>query len=363
MPPRSERHAALLAVVLIIVAACSAASQARLGPAATTASTARPQPSSRHPRPRRKRGRSDGASALPTKLPDSGVGGKARRRRSSAGTAASGRATRPNRSRWSSRSPRRSTRPIPASTCSSRANPTQLARDSLSVQLAFRTGPDIVGPVGIGGAEPSTASGSTSSRYIDKNRFDMTQFPASTVHLYNVGGDGQVGIPFAIYPSVMFYKRQPVQGSRPDRAAAPVEQQLHDARRVGRAHWNYDTVRKLAFDPDRGQERQGRHRSGFDRRTSSQWGFEPQRDDLRRPAPIGRPAASLSPTARPSRSPTPGRPPGTPSTMASGRITSASTGPQFLTGLQPEWLPVLHRQGRDERELPVVHLRRQRRRG
>ena len=34
----------------------------------------------------------------------------------------------------------------------------------------------------------------------------MSQYPESTVDLYNAGGEGQVGIPYAIYPSVLFYK-------------------------------------------------------------------------------------------------------------------------------------------------------------
>ena len=34
----------------------------------------------------------------------------------------------------------------------------------------------------------------------------MSQFPESTVDLYNAGGEGQLGIPYAIYPSVLFYK-------------------------------------------------------------------------------------------------------------------------------------------------------------
>ena len=34
----------------------------------------------------------------------------------------------------------------------------------------------------------------------------MSQYPESTVKLYSAGGEGQLGIPYAVYPSVLFYK-------------------------------------------------------------------------------------------------------------------------------------------------------------
>ena len=51
------------------------------------------------------------------------------------------------------RSPRRSTPRTRASTCRFEGYPYQPARDALSIEIASGNGPDIVGPVGIGGAE------------------------------------------------------------------------------------------------------------------------------------------------------------------------------------------------------------------
>ena len=45
--------------------------------------------------------------------------------------------------------------------------------------------------------------------------------------------------------------------------------------------WNYDTVRELAQAPHRRRERQRRDEAGFDPKNIVQYGFEPQRDDLR----------------------------------------------------------------------------------
>lgn len=158
--------------------------------------------------------------------------------------------------------------------------PYQLARDSLSVQLGSGSGPDIVGPVGIGGAEAFHGQWLDLQPLIDKNHFDMTQFPTSTVHLYNVGGEGQVGIPFAIYPSALFYKaglfkeaglNEPphewnAKYTMPDGSVVP---------------WDYDTVRKIALILTVDKNGKDATEDGFDPQNIVQWGFEPQRDDLR----------------------------------------------------------------------------------
>ena len=40
----------------------------------------------------------------------------------------------------------------------------------------------------------------------------MSQFPEASVDFYNLGGDeGQVGIPFAAYPSMLYYNRDHVR--------------------------------------------------------------------------------------------------------------------------------------------------------
>jgi multiple sugar transport system substrate-binding protein len=158
--------------------------------------------------------------------------------------------------------------------------PYSLARDSLAVQIGSGSGPDIVGPVGIGGAEAFHGQWLDLQPLIDKNHFDMSQFPASTVHLYNVGGEGQVGIPFAIYPSALFYKaglfkeaglKEPPHDwnstyTMPDGSVVP---------------WDYAAVRKIALILTVDKNGKDATEAGFDPENIVQWGFEPQRDDLR----------------------------------------------------------------------------------
>ncbi len=160
------------------------------------------------------------------------------------------------------------------------AYPYSGARDALAVQIGSGNGPDIVGPVGIGGANAFHNQWLDLQPLITKNNYDMSQYPKSTVSLYNVGGEGQVGIPFAIYPSVLFYKaslfkeaglKEPPHTwnstyTMPDGSTVP---------------WDYDTIRKIGLLLTVDKNGKDATQAGFDPENIVQWGFEPQRDDLR----------------------------------------------------------------------------------
>jgi ABC-type sugar transport system, periplasmic component len=154
------------------------------------------------------------------------------------------------------------------------------ARDTLSTQLASGNGPDIVGPVGIGGAEAFHGQWLDLQPLIDKNGYDMSQYPANTVSLYNVGGEGQVGIPFAIYPSILFYKaglfKEAGLAEPPHQWGAKYT--MPDGSQVD---WNYDTARKIALLLTVDKNGKDATDPSFDPKNIVQWGFEPQRDDLR----------------------------------------------------------------------------------
>jgi multiple sugar transport system substrate-binding protein len=156
----------------------------------------------------------------------------------------------------------------------------QAARDALSVQIASGNGPDIVGPLGIGGANAFHGLWLDLQPLIDRNNFDMSQFPDSTVSLYNVGGEGQVGIPYAIYPSVLFYKASLFKEAG---LAEPPHQwnSTYTMADGSTVPWDYDTVRKIALLLTVDKNGKDATESGFDPENIVQWGFEPQRDDLR----------------------------------------------------------------------------------
>jgi multiple sugar transport system substrate-binding protein len=154
------------------------------------------------------------------------------------------------------------------------------ARDALATQIASGSGPDIVGPVGIGGANAFHGQWLDLQPLIDKNSYDMSQFPESTVSLYNVGGEGQVGIPFAVYPSALFYKADLFKEA--GLAEPPHEwggtYTMPDGTVVP---WDYDTARKIGLLLTVDKNGKDATDPAFDPESIVQWGFEPQRDDLR----------------------------------------------------------------------------------
>jgi len=154
------------------------------------------------------------------------------------------------------------------------------ASDTLAVQLASGNGPDIVGPVGIGGANAFHGQWMDLQPFIDKSGYDMSAFPKATVDLYNVGGEGQTGIPFAVYPSALFYRaklfkeaglKEPPHDwggtyTMPDGSVVP---------------WDWDTAQKVARMLTVDKNGKDATQDGFDPESIVQWGLEPQRDDPR----------------------------------------------------------------------------------
>jgi len=57
----------------------------------------------------------------------------------------------------------------------------------------------VVGPVGIGGANAFKGQWLDLAPLIQKNNYDLSGFPEQVVDIYKLD-EGQVGIPFAIYP-------------------------------------------------------------------------------------------------------------------------------------------------------------------
>jgi multiple sugar transport system substrate-binding protein len=154
------------------------------------------------------------------------------------------------------------------------------ARDALSVQLGSGAGPDVVGPLGIEGAEAFHGQWLDLQPYIDKAGIDMSQFPENTVDLYNAGGEGQLGIPYAIYPSVLFYKAGMFKeaGLNEPPHEWNSEYTMPDGTK---RPWDYDTVREIAKILTVDENGKDATEDGFDPAKIAQWGFEPQRDDIR----------------------------------------------------------------------------------
>lgn len=81
------------------------------------------------------------------------------------------------------------------------------AYDVLSTQIAAGNAPDIVGPMGIRGRASFPNAWLDLSDLIESTNYDLSDFDPALVEFYNIEGEGQVGIPFAVFPSTFLYNK------------------------------------------------------------------------------------------------------------------------------------------------------------
>lgn len=79
------------------------------------------------------------------------------------------------------------------------------AYDVLSTQIAAGNAPDIVGPMGIRGRASFPGAWLDLTSLIDANGYDLSDFDPALIDFYRVEGEGQLGIPFAVFPSFLMY--------------------------------------------------------------------------------------------------------------------------------------------------------------
>jgi multiple sugar transport system substrate-binding protein len=154
-----------------------------------------------------------------------------------------------------------------------------VANETLATELQAQNGPDVVGPVGIGGANAFKGQWLDLAPLIQKNNYDLSGFPEQVVDIYKLD-EGQVGIPFAIYPSVLFYRKGAFQeaGLNEPPHKWGDKYTMADGSQVD---WTFDTAREIGKKLTVDKNGKDATQSGFDPKKISQWGFELQRDDLR----------------------------------------------------------------------------------
>ncbi len=84
--------------------------------------------------------------------------------------------------------------------------PYDAARDTLLTQIAAGQAPDIVGPVGHAGSNYLKGQFLDLTPYIEAADYDLSQFAPELVEFYQTD-EGQVGLPFAVFPGATFFQR------------------------------------------------------------------------------------------------------------------------------------------------------------
>jgi multiple sugar transport system substrate-binding protein len=154
------------------------------------------------------------------------------------------------------------------------------AYDILATQIAAGNAPDIVGPVGIRGRSNFPGAWLDMSELIATTGYDLSDFDPELVEFYRIEGQGQIGLPFAVFPSFMIYNKVLF-----DEAGLPYPPSRYGDSYVtadGRElPWNFDTLRDLAMELTVDSNGNDATMAGFDPNNIVQWGFMSKWTDLR----------------------------------------------------------------------------------
>ncbi len=79
--------------------------------------------------------------------------------------------------------------------------------NTLSAEMAAGNGPDIAGPMGIGGAISFHGQWLDIAPYIESTHYDTSAFSPALVAFHNTE-EGQLSLPFEVYPAAIFYQKE-----------------------------------------------------------------------------------------------------------------------------------------------------------
>jgi multiple sugar transport system substrate-binding protein len=148
---------------------------------------------------------------------------------------------------------------------------------ALSTQLGPNP-PDIVGPNGIGGLGSFRGQWTDLGPYLTASNYDLSVYEPTTVKFFQQDGV-QVGVPFDLYPSMLWYKRDFFD----EAGLAEPPHKFGDKYTMpdgSVVDWSYDTLRQIAMKLTVDVNNKDATQAGFDPTKIEQFGFEPQRDVL-----------------------------------------------------------------------------------
>ncbi|PJF40159.1 MAG: sugar ABC transporter substrate-binding protein [Phototrophicales bacterium] len=151
-----------------------------------------------------------------------------------------------------------------------------VAYDTLNTLLNSPNPPDIVGPVGIRGANAFDGNFADLEPLIEAAGYDLSQFPESLVDFYRVEGQGLIGLPFGQFPSMIFFNRDLF-----DAAGIPYPPQEYGAPYADGEEWNFDKLREVAMLLTLDANGNNAFSPDFDPENIVQFGFVNQFTDFR----------------------------------------------------------------------------------
>jgi multiple sugar transport system substrate-binding protein len=149
--------------------------------------------------------------------------------------------------------------------------PNASARDTLSTEIAAGAGPDIVGPVGWIGSNAFGGQWLDIAPYLASTNYDSSKFEAALTKMYQTD-QGTVGLPFAVYPSAIFYNTKlfTEAGVNPPPAKYGDKYTMPDGSSVD---WTWDTLTAVAKMLTIDSTGKNSSEAGFDVTKAVQYGF------------------------------------------------------------------------------------------
>ena len=147
----------------------------------------------------------------------------------------------------------------------------KVAANILKTQIASGNAPDIIGPVGVEGLNLFADQLVDLQPYIDSTSFDMTKFDPALVDFFKIGKGGTtIGVPFATYPSMLWYNKKLFDEAKLAYPPTKVGEQYD-----GKA-WDMAAVRELGMKLTVDKNGNDATSADFDPANVVQWGFDSQ---------------------------------------------------------------------------------------
>jgi multiple sugar transport system substrate-binding protein len=154
--------------------------------------------------------------------------------------------------------------------------PNANAYDILKTQIAAGNAPDIIGPVGVRGRNGFSGVFLDLTAEIAKAKYDTSKFPAALVDFFKQGGDGQIGLPYLIYPAYMFYNKDIFAQFGLADLPKKVGEQWNGK------DWNWATAAEIGQQVTVDKNGKKSTEAGFDKNNIVSFGFDAQWWDGRR---------------------------------------------------------------------------------
>ncbi len=147
------------------------------------------------------------------------------------------------------------------------------ARDNLTAQIAAGNAPDIVGPVGAEGRAAFPGAFLDLEPLVKEFKYDLSDVDPAFVQFYKEEGK-LVGLPFAIYPSMLYVNKDLFKEAKLDLPPQKVgDKYTLDGKQMD---WNFDTVLEVAKRMTVDKNGNDATNPKFDPKNVVQYGFVPQ---------------------------------------------------------------------------------------